>query len=80
MSKNIFIVEVNRKELIPFEVDNFYDMMDFIKCITRAKGINVLSYDDNSNYYLIECKKDEAIKLSEALDELNINNITYLGD
>ena len=80
MSKNIFIVEVDRKELVPFEVDNFYDMIDFIKSITRAKGINVLSYDDNSNYYLIECKKDEAIKLSEALDELNINNNTYLGD
>ena len=80
MSKNIFIVEVDRKELVPFEVDDFYGMIDFIKLITRAKGINVLSYDDNSNYYLIECEKDEAIKLSEALDELNINNNTYLGD
>ena len=80
MSKNIFIVEVDKKELVPFEVDDFYDMMDFIKSITRAKGINGLSYDFNSNYYLIECEEDEAIKLSEALDELNINNNTYLED
>ena len=80
MNKNIEIIEITKRELSYFCVNDYWDMLPFIESIAKKHNIKVNSYDEDSDNYLIECKTDEAIRLSVQLEILNINHKVYYGD
>ena len=80
MNKNILIIEITKRELSYFFVNDYWDMIPFIESIAKKHNIKVNSYDSDTEHYLIECKVEQGLSLSLQLDNLNIKHVTYYGD
>ena len=77
---DIMIIEITKRELTYFCVDEFYSMIAFIESIAKKHNIKVNSYDADTEHYLIECKTEQGLSLSLQLDNLNIKHTVYYGD
>lgn len=80
MNKNILIIEITKRELSYFCVNDYWDMIPFIENIAKKHNIKVSSYDGDKENYLIGCKTDQGLLLSSELDNLNIKHSLYYGD
>ena len=69
--KEKIVIEVNKRELINFYVNDYQDMITFINSIAKKHNISIISFDDKENY-LIECEEKEAYALTCELEKLNI--------
>ena len=80
MNKNILIIEITKKELTCYCVNDYWDMISFIENIAKKHNIKVNSYDGDSEHYLIECKTEQGLALSLQLDNINLKHSLYYGD
>lgn len=80
MKKNIIVIEITKRELTYFCIDDFYSMIAFIESIAKKHNIKINSYDADSDNYLIECKRDEGIRLGVQLEKINVKHKLYFGD
>ena len=80
MSKNILTIEINKKELTYFFINDYWDMIPFIESIAKKHNIKISSYDSDKENYLIECKTEQGLALSLQLGNLNIKHSLCYGD